>query len=133
MTKAPVLRIREPRAHAQANAAAHRQRATVGHLIDVIERYETLVRRLVAGRGDAELYARLGQELDEIRRCCARLPELSVPWVMLLIAHAELIHCAWQGARNDATGTRGQRKRGLEGVLAPAQELRAICLRLGAG
>ena len=45
---------------------------------------------------DMDLYHRVSDEVEEIRGYAAALPQLSVPWVELLIAHAELVHSLWR-------------------------------------
>ena len=58
--------------------------------------YATHVRELVFTWLDMELYHTVSAEIDEIRAACAGRPELSVPWVALLVSHAELVHCLWR-------------------------------------
>jgi len=55
--------------------------------------YEVHVRELVFTWLDMELYQTVSAGIDDIRCACAALPELSVPWVALLVSHAELVHC----------------------------------------
>ena len=45
---------------------------------------------------DMELYRTVSEEVEEIRLLAASASTLSVPWVELLISHAELIHCLWR-------------------------------------
>ena len=68
-----------------------------------LEAYETHVRRLVHSWLDMDLYRHVSAEIDEIRSFCMLLPELSIPWVALLVSHAELVHCLW---RSDQPGQR---------------------------
>lgn len=58
--------------------------------------YEAHVRQLVFTWLDMDLYHTVSAEIDAIRSLCADLPELSVPWVALLVSHAELVHCLWR-------------------------------------
>jgi hypothetical protein len=104
--------------------------ATADHVAAVLERYEMQVRKLIASCGDMQLYTSVAEEMEEIRRCCVGRPELSLPWVMLLIAHAELVHRLWDGARAASTVTWADRQRQLEKVIIPVQELKLCCLRL---
>jgi hypothetical protein len=58
--------------------------------------YELHVHELVFTWLDMDLYRTVSDEIDVIRGLCAGLPELSVPWVGLLVSHAELVHCLWR-------------------------------------
>jgi hypothetical protein len=70
--------------------------AAAFQLAALLERYEEHVEQLVLSWLDMDLYAQVGREVDEMRLHCASLPQLSVPWVHLLISHTELIHCLWK-------------------------------------
>ena len=63
-----------------------------------LEPYARDVRHLVASWLDADLYQRVGHQMERLRHDFAALPELSAPWVELLISHAELVHCLWRSA-----------------------------------
>lgn len=65
-------------------------------LAAALEKYGMDMDRLVDTWLDMELYGVVSQEVEEIRLLAASGPTLSVPWVELLIAHAELIHCLWR-------------------------------------
>ncbi|HEX7891847.1 MAG TPA: hypothetical protein VF522_21045 [Ramlibacter sp.] len=73
--------------------------ATARHLVVALESYEPHVRELVSGWLDMELYLTVSAEVDDLKLCCSTLPELSVPWVSLLISHAELVHCLWRSSQ----------------------------------
>lgn len=45
---------------------------------------------------DMELYRSVSDQVEQIRFISAALPQLSVAWVELLIAHAELVHSLWR-------------------------------------
>jgi hypothetical protein len=62
-----------------------------------LEKYEQSVQRMVDSWLDMERYRTVSEEIEEIRMYSGALPQLSVPWVELLIAHAELVHCLWRG------------------------------------
>jgi hypothetical protein len=64
-----------------------------------LDRYERHVRELVQTWLDMDLYREVSVEIDAIRACCAAVPELSVPWVALLISHADLVHCLWRSGQ----------------------------------
>jgi hypothetical protein len=112
-------------------SARRLSRPTAAHVAALVEQYEEHVRRLVANRADLQLHARVADELDQIRRHCAGVPELSMPWVMLLIAHAELVHSLWQG-RTAGAPAGADREHRLQNVVAPAPQLRRSCLKLAA-
>lgn len=65
-------------------------------LAAALDEYERDVGRMVETWLDMELYQQVSDEIEEIRRYCTALPQLSVPWVELLIAHAELVHSLWR-------------------------------------
>lgn len=47
---------------------------------------------------DMKQYARVSRQADEIRNLCASDPEFAVPWVTLLVSHAELMHALWRAS-----------------------------------
>lgn len=65
-------------------------------LAAALERYEQDVGALTRSWLDMDLYREVSEQVDQIRLYSASLPQLSVPWVELLIAHAELIHQMWR-------------------------------------
>jgi hypothetical protein len=65
-------------------------------LVAALERYEASTETLVSGWPDMDGYRVVSAGIDEIRMYSAALPTLSVQFVTLLIAHAELIHCLWK-------------------------------------
>lgn len=73
--------------------------ATARHLVAALEEYERDARALVATWLDMDLYTTVSAEIDELKLCCSALPNLSVPWVSLLISHAELVHCLWRSTQ----------------------------------
>lgn len=70
--------------------------AVAFQLAALLEKYEEDVEELASRWPDTTLYTRVSREIDEMRLLCASLPLLSVPWVHLLISHAELMHCLWK-------------------------------------
>src|SRR5438552_3179987 len=68
-------------------------------LVAALERYEGSAAAMVAGWMDMQLYRTCGKEIEEIRRYAAALPQLSVAWVELLIAHAELVQTLWRNGQ----------------------------------
>lgn len=105
-------------------------RATAMQVATALARYERHVRALAATWLDMELYAEVSQEIDEIKVCCAALPQLAVPWTALLVSHAEMIHALWQGAGSDAPATREETQRRLDEHLACIDALARRCVRL---
>jgi hypothetical protein len=65
-------------------------------LAAALEQYERSVQRMVDGWLDMDRYRSVSAQIEEIRMYSASLPQLSAPWVELLIAHAELVHCLWR-------------------------------------
>lgn len=61
-----------------------------------LDRYALDGDALVRRWPDMALYAAFSQQMDALRMYCNTLPELSIPAVSLLIAHAELVHCLWK-------------------------------------
>ena len=99
-------------------------------LVAALDRYEPDVARMADAWLDMELYGSVSAQIDEIRMFCAALPQLSVSWVELLIAHAALVHSLWRQRFGEAPAD--------ESVLAEVrarhahcvQSLRRRCLRL---
>lgn len=73
--------------------------ATARHLATALDDYEQHVRSLVASWLDMDLYTTVSTEIDELKLCCSTLPDVAVPWVSLLISHAELVHCLWRSSQ----------------------------------
>ncbi|RYF71827.1 MAG: hypothetical protein EOO22_11885 [Comamonadaceae bacterium] len=65
-------------------------------LLAALEAYEGELETLVRVPDDLELYQRVSQRVDEMRRYAAALPMVSVAWVEVLIRHFELTHCLWK-------------------------------------
>jgi hypothetical protein len=65
-------------------------------LAAALERYEQDVGVMMDTWLDMDLYRQVSEQVDQIRLYSAALPQLSVPWVELLIAHAELVHQMWR-------------------------------------
>lgn len=66
-------------------------------------RYDRHVRVLAATWLDMDLYSKVSEEVDEVRRCCAALPELGLPSTRLLVSHAELIHELWRSGQREGS------------------------------
>ena len=65
-------------------------------LAGALEKYDQDVERMVDTWLDMELYCSVSDQVEQIRMYSAALPRLSVFWVELLIAHAELVHSLWR-------------------------------------
>lgn len=65
-------------------------------LVAALENYERDTEVLVATWLDMEQYQLVSRQVDHLRLLCAALPQMAVPWVGLLISHAELMHCLWK-------------------------------------
>lgn len=95
-------------------------------LAALLENYEEHVEQLTSTSLDGAVHAQVRRELDEMRIVCVRLPLLSVPWLHVLISHAELVQCLWDFAQPGAKSTPDRSK---ERHLAAIGELRMLCLR----
>ena len=99
-------------------------------LLATLDSYDRDMGRMVDTWLDMELYGRVSAQVEDIRLYCNALPKLSVRWVDLLIAHAELVHCLWrqqfQGGEGDE---RGQLLEMREHHASCVQSLRVRCLR----
>jgi hypothetical protein len=69
--------------------------AVAFQLTALLERYEADIERLARTWLDMQLYSAVSREVDLMRMHCGTLPQVSVQWVGLLIAHAELLQCLW--------------------------------------
>jgi hypothetical protein len=65
-------------------------------LVAALDEYELDTATMIAAWPNLEHYAAVSEKVETIRMFCAALPEVSVPWVELLIAHAELVHHLWR-------------------------------------
>lgn len=104
-------------------------RATALQATSILARYERHVRRLAATWLDMDLYRTVSAELDEIRSLCALLPQVTLPWVGLLVSHAELIHALWSNARQGGPTAAAEVDHQLRAHLACIDALARRCLR----
>lgn len=65
-------------------------------LAAALDKYEREVDAMVGSWLEMERYAEVSADIEQIRMYASALPQLSVFWVELLIAHAELVHCLWR-------------------------------------
>lgn len=96
----------------------------------VLERYGLHVGQLTGRWMDTELYHTVALEIDAIRHTCQVLPNLSSPWVALLIAHAELMHALWQASGAPPGSLDTERHRLLARLHEQLRRLQAQCERL---
>jgi hypothetical protein len=60
--------------------------------VAALQAYEEDVEQLLQSRFDPVVYQRTTTRMDEMRRYAAAIPQLSGPWVELMIRHFELTH-----------------------------------------
>ena len=99
-------------------------------LAAALEKYEQQVARMVDTWLDMDLYREVSDQIEEIRMFAAALPQLSVPWVELLIAHAELVHSLWRLRFQDVAADRERFGEVRAHHTACVESLRHRCLRL---
>lgn len=99
-------------------------------LAAALERYEQDVGTMVDTWLDMDLYQQVSNEIEDIRRLSVALPELSVPWVELLIAHAELVHSLWRLRFKDGDADRTRVRELREWHTGCVNSLRTRCVRL---
>jgi hypothetical protein len=98
-------------------------------LVATLERYERDSAVMVDTWLDMELYQRVSEQVEQIRMYCALLPQLSVQWVELLIAHAELVHSLWRLRFQEVAADRTQLQELRERHARCATALKMRCLR----
>jgi hypothetical protein len=95
-----------------------------------LEKYEQSVQRMADRWLDMECYRTVSDEIEQIRMYSGALPQLSAPWVELLIAHAELVHCLWRGEHAATLPDGRTLPQVREHHSACVAALRSRCLRL---
>ena len=76
--------------------------AILVELLSELEGYESHIRRLVQewhAERDVVLYGEAGKAMERMRLLAVAVPQLSVPWAMVVISHAELMHNLWRVLR----------------------------------
>lgn len=99
-------------------------------LAAALERYEQDAGTMVDTWLDMDVYRRVSDEVEEIRMYSAALPQLSVRWVELLIAHAELVHSLWRLRFREDEADRDRLAEVRQRHADCVQALRGRCLRL---
>ena len=106
---------------------AGERRAIASTLLCGLERYGQDTQALVKGY-DPERYRKLAQQFDHLRLLASSLPELSVPWVALLISRAELTFALFKAPHDPAA--RASIPTMLERHREHLEELMGSCARL---
>jgi nucleotide-binding universal stress UspA family protein len=70
--------------------------AIASQLASALVAYETEIDSMAAQPQDLDAYRRVSGRMDQMRLYASAMPQLSVPWVELLIRHFELTHGIWQ-------------------------------------
>jgi hypothetical protein len=70
-----------------------------------LDTYEQDASALVAAWPDFDRYRAVSEQVDQLRMYSSGLPETSVQWAELLIAHAELVHYLWRNFYGAGGGT----------------------------
>jgi hypothetical protein len=70
--------------------------AIASQLAAALDFYESEIETMTAHPQDLDAYRRVSGRMDQMRLYVSALPQLSVPWVELLIRHFELTHGIWQ-------------------------------------
>jgi len=74
--------------------------AIASQLVAALDVYEEEISCMAARPQDLEAYRRVSGRMDQMRLYAGTLPQLSVPWVELLIRHFEFTHGIWQLQQN---------------------------------
>jgi hypothetical protein len=104
-------------------------RVTALHAVRLLARYERHVRRMSLTWLDMDLYHTVSAEVDAIGLACAQLPGVKLPWVALLVSHAELVHTLWRTG-TPPSGPPGGSTTALEEHLHCIDALARRCVRL---
>ena len=95
-----------------------------------LERYQLHITQLAGNWLDMDLYHTVAADVEQVRGSCAPLPQLSGPWVALLIAHAELMHALWRGSRPGGAASAGERQDLLARTRSACGRLQDLCMQL---
>lgn len=105
------------------------RRQTLFQIVAELEVYERHAEDLAQTWLDMERYATFSRQADQLKNWCASVPELTGPWVSLLIAHADLVFGLWRMGERPVTdcpevrACLGKHREAVEG-------LRSRCMRL---
>jgi hypothetical protein len=87
------------------------QQVTAMQIVNALRSYERHIGQLSCGRMDMDVYQATSLEIDQIRAWCGTLPQTSVPWIALLISHADLVYFLWHSTRPDGLPPDGVEQR----------------------
>jgi hypothetical protein len=76
---------------------------TAMQIVDALRAYERHMARLASGPLDMDVYQAASLEIDQIRAWCGTLPQTSVPWIGLLISHADFVYLLWREGEDART------------------------------
>jgi hypothetical protein len=107
------------------------QQATAMQIAVALRSYERHIRALVPSRLDVDLYQAASLEIDQLRAWCGTIPATSVPWIGLLISHAELMHALWTHKQHPDGGDEEIQQR-LDEHIGRIQALARRCENLAA-
>jgi hypothetical protein len=96
-----------------------------------LDRYEQDVEDLVRAWPDAERYRRVTRGMEQVRTASAFMPRMSITFVELLIAHAELVQGLWDS--RDAKQPAESVWPAMEQHRGAVFRLREACLTIMAG
>jgi hypothetical protein len=99
-------------------------------LAAALDAYDITFESLMRDWPDIDLYHSASASMDELRMYSAALPQLSVQYITLLIAHAELVHCLWKHASGAEPVPAVQLETARSDHRAAITGLRRKCLRL---
>lgn len=100
--------------------------ASLVQLLAELDAYESCVHRLARDwqtTQDLVLFGEVGRVMDRIRKLAGALPQLSAPWLMVMISHTELMHNLWRVSKGEALDVGAE----VEGHLACVGALAAHC------
>lgn len=104
--------------------------AVAFQLLAALDRYDRDVERMVDTWLDMDLYRSVSDQIEQIRMYSTALPRLSVSWVELLIAHAELVHSLWRLRFREDAAEQSRLNEVRARHEACVATLKARCLRL---
>lgn len=99
-------------------------------LAAALEKYDQDVTVMLETWLDMDCYHAVSEQIERIRMYSAALSVLSVHWVELLIAHAELVHSLWRLPFQEVDADRERLQQVRERHARCIESLRTRCLRL---
>ena len=80
-------------------------RAIALQMAAALDTYELDAAALISAWPDFDRYRGVSEQVDLLRMYSSGLPETSVQWAELAIAHAELVHYLWRNFYGSGGGT----------------------------